>query len=338
MKSYIVYLFTIFILLFTSCGGNRLDIDVSNIKIADVKVNRLEQDVFTMDTTNILAATKKLQIKYGHFYSGYITGVINNGVLSDSSYLYRMKRFINDRDMREAYHDCQKNYPDVDFLKQELTDIFKHFNYYFPKKYIPKTATMMTGFNYPAVLIDSTLAIGLDMYLGSNNKFYQMLAMPHYKSMFMNKETIAPDAVRTWMLAEFPYNMNKSDFLSEIIYIGKILYLEDALLPNVHDSLKVQYTQKQLNYCAQNEFNVWSYFVAQKLLYTTNQTEIVKFTSEGPFTSAFSKESPPRIGYWIGWQIVRQYMKNNPEKTIEQLMKENDAQQLLVKSKYKPRK
>ena len=165
-----------------------------------------------------------------------------------------------------------------------------------------------------------------------------MLTLPHYKTMFMNKENIIPDATRAWMITEFPYNMNKSDFLSEITYIGKIMYLTDALLPAVQDSLKIQYSQQQLDYCSQNEFNVWSYFASEKLLYSTDQTEIMKFTSEGPFTSAFSKEAPPRIGYWIGWQIVKQYMKNNPEISLEQLMKEVDAQKILNKEKYKPRK
>ncbi len=336
--NYFLFLFIILFLSFASCGDNKQNVDVSEVKIDKIQIDRLEQDVFTMDTSKIMEATKKLQIKYGHFYSSYIVGVINNGAISDSSYAYRMKKFITDRDMHEAYEDCQKMYPDLGFLEKDMEGIFKHYSYYFPQKHLPKVITMMSGFNYPIVFVDSTLAIGLDMYLGSNNKFYKMLDMPKYKSIFTNKEAIAPDAVRAWMLAEFPYNMNKNDFLSEIIYIGKIMYLSDVLIPEVQDSLKIQYTQKQLDYCTQNEFEIWSYFVAQKLLYTTNQAEIVKFTSEGPFTSAFSKQAPPRIGYWVGWQIVRQYMKNNPTITVEQLMKEEDAQQLLAKSKYKPGK
>ena len=132
--------------------------------------------------------------------------------------------------------------------------------------------------------------------------------------------------------------MNKNDFLSQIIYMGKILYLTDDLLPEVQDTLKIRYTAPQMEYCMENEFNIWSYFAAQKIIYTTNQAEIIKFTSEGPFTSALSKQSPPRIGYWVGWRIVRQYMKNNPKVSLEQLMKETDAQQILAKSKYKPRK
>jgi uncharacterized protein YjaZ len=176
------------------------------------------------------------------------------------------------------------------------------------------------------------------MYLGSNNKFYKMLALPRYKTMFMNKENIVPDVTRELLISEFPYNMEKNDFLSEIIYIGKIMYLADAMLPEVEDSIKIRYSKDQMEYCQRNEFNVWSYFASQKLLYTTDQVEIMKFTSEGPFTSALSKESAPRIGYWIGWQIVRHYMKNNPEITVQQLINEKDAQKILAKSKYKPSK
>jgi len=140
------------------------------------------------------------------------------------------------------------------------------------------------------------------------------------------------------MFEVFKYNMNKNDFLSDIVYLGKIIYLNDAMLPEVNDTIKMQYTQKQLDYCMQNEFNIWTYFIAQKLLFTADHAEIMKFTGEGPFTTALSKEAPPRIGYWVGLQIVRQFMKNNPDVTLEQLMNETDAQTLLAKSKYKPKK
>ena len=338
MKNLLINIFILIVLIFSSCNGNRFDVDVSKVVIPEIKINRLEQDIFNMDTTNVITATKKLQSKYGHFYSSYIARIVNNGGLEDSSYQFRMRQFVNDQDMRGTFADCQKVYPNTDFLKEHFTEIFKHFKYYFPNRNIPKIITMMSGYNYSVVIIDSTLAIGLEMYLGSNDKYYQMLTLPHYKTMFMNKENIAPDAIRAWMGTEFQYNMNKNDFLSEIIYVGKVMYLTDALLPNVNDTLKMQYTQPQLNYCKQNEFNVWSFFVAQKLLFTTNQSEIIKYTSEGPFTSAFSKESPARIGYWIGWQIVRQYMKNNPNLSLEQLMNETDAQKILSKAKYKPGK
>lgn len=338
MKTFQLFLFSILLSFIFSCNNNRLDIDISNVNIPAVNTLRLDQDMFTMDTSNIEASTSELNKKYDRFYATFVTGIINNGGMRDSSYASRMKRFLHDKDMHNAYLNCQTVYPNLDNLNDELTTAFKRFKYHFPKKSIPNTVAMMSGFNHATVFTNNTLAIGLEMYLGSENKFYKMLAYPSYKVAFMNKENIASDAIRTWMFSEFPYKMNKNDFLSEIIYLGKILYLNDALLPQTHDTIKMQYTTQQLDYCTANEFNVWTYFIAQKLLYTTDRTEITKFTGEGPFTSALSKESAPRIGYWTGLQIVRQFMNEHPEVTLQELMDLNDAQVILSKSKYKPKK
>ena len=41
---------------------------------------------------------------------------------------------------------------------------------------------------------------------------------------------------------------------------------------------------------------------------------------------------------WLGWQIVRKYMEENPKVTLAQLMAEKNAQKILTESKYKPKK
>ena len=320
------------------CTNHPLKVDVSNVQVPETHINRLDRDVFEMDTTNVLKQTEALNKKYGLFFKVFCAGILNSGVVRDTNYSGKLKRFIADRDMRAAYNDCKQQYNDIQFLENDFTDAARHFKYYFPKRGIPKVVAMFTGFNYNITPVDSTIGVGLDMYLGSNNKFYDMLAFPKYKSRWMTKECIMPDAVRQWLLTQFPYNMKANDFVSQIIYFGKIMYLTDALLPEVADTLKLQYTPRQLRYCTVNEFNMWNYFIAQKVLYTTDQAEIMKFTAEGPFTSAFNKEAPSRVGYWMGYRIVKQYMEKNPNITLEQLMSETDGQQLLMKSKYKPAK
>jgi hypothetical protein len=337
MKNFLLFVFFT-ATLFISCNDNPLKVDVSHVDIPKPTIHRLDQDVFNMDTAAIPAATKALEAKYGSFYSVFVMGILNNGDIKDSAYTTRIKQFIRDRDMRKAYADCQQKYPDLNQLTEGFGEAFQRFKYYFPKRRLPQVVAMMSGFNYSIFPLDSTLAIGLEMYLGQDNDFYKMLGYPHYRTLFMDKDNILPDAVNGWMINEFPNNMTKHDFLSEIIYMGKILYATDALLPDVPDTLKIRYTQDQMNYCMENEFNVWSYFAAQKITYTTDEAEITKFTGEGPFTAALSKRSAPRIGYWIGWRIVKQYMKVFPKTTLEQLMNEKDAQQLLARSKYKPKK
>jgi hypothetical protein len=48
-------------------------------------------------------------------------------------------------------------------------------------------------------------------------------------------------------------------------------------------------------------------------------------------------ESPGNIGSWVGWQLVRTYLKNNSNVKWTDLMKDNtDPLTFLRASKYKP--
>ena len=91
-----------------------------------------------------------------------------------------------------------------------------------------------------------------------------------------------------------------------------------------------------MDYCRTYEKNIWSYFAEKNRLYENSLQTVRELTTEGPFTGAISKECPPRIAMWIGWQIIKSYMKNNKDATLEQLMAETDAQKILSKSKYRP--
>jgi hypothetical protein len=52
----------------------------------------------------------------------------------------------------------------------------------------------------------------------------------------------------------------------------------------------------------------------------------------------FSKDSPSRLGEWIGLQIIRSYMQKNRDVTLQMLLQETDAQKILTLSGYKPEK
>jgi hypothetical protein len=63
---------------------------------------------------------------------------------------------------------------------------------------------------------------------------------------------------------------------------------------------------------------------------------IKRFIEEAPFTGPFGKNSPGRLGQWMGWQIVRSYMDKNSEITIPELMNNYNYQQILLNSGYNP--
>ncbi len=326
-------------ILFSSCHHNPLDISVSGINVSPVKIERLEKDIFSMSPDSINKYTPGMLKKYGSFYANFVTGFINDAGIMDSTYAAGLKRFISDPDMRNTFDSCEKIYPDLSFLEDGLTDAFRHFRFYFPDMPLPKVLTVMSGYNYGLIYYDSTLAISLEMYLGMNNTYYTMLQFPHFKTMHMTKDYILSDAVYGWLESIFKPNEDKNDLLSQIVHEGKVMYALDAMLPKVNDTIKIHYTKRKLAWCKGNEFNMWAYIIREKLLYTTDLSNIAKLTDDGPFTSYFNHDlSPSRTGFWIGWQIVRTYMKNNPDITLSQLMAEKSADKILKESGYKPEK
>jgi gliding motility-associated lipoprotein GldB len=322
--------------LLASCGHNRLDVDVSKTKVEPVKIERFDQDFFSLNADNIVVKLPELQKKYHGFTELFVRNLLCHEGIQDSACIPEITKFVNDKDMRDAFNDCQKNFQDISSVESQLTETFRHHQYYFPNEKLPKVLAMMSGFNYSIATADSVFSIAFEMYLGRQSRFYEMSQIPNYKRITMQREYMVPDLVRVWVTNEFPDNVKGKTMLSEMIYGGKVLYLADALMPKMEDSLKIGFTKKQLDWCNEHARDIWGYWIKNNFLYSTGIDVISKFTGEGPFTTGFAKESPARTGIWTGWQIVRKYMNNHPEISLQQLMNENDPQKILTLSKYKP--
>ena len=64
-----------------------------------------------------------------------------------------------------------------------------------------------------------------------------------------------------------------------------------------------------------------------------------RFIDVAPFSKFYLSEdhkSPGRVGVWIGWQIVRSFMKHN-DVSLQELINIK-PEDLFKKSKYKPKK
>lgn len=329
----------LYITLLAGCKHDPLDVDTSNVTIEPVEFKRLDKDVFSLTPENSSEKMHDFQKKYSTFYTRYVSSIVNNGGIIDSLYSQTLLRFINNKDIKTAYADLVKIYSDneVELLGDDMTEVVKRFKVFFPKRKTPKQfVTFISGFQYNVVYVDSTLGVGLDMYLGSNNPFYSMMQLPKFRTRTMNKEHVLSDAVRGWVITEFDNTDPVNNLLNHMIFYGKIFYTCDGLLPQVQDSIKMGYTTEQMNYCHKNEKNLWGFFAKDNKLYDNDLKLVSEFTSDGPFTRAISKDCPPRIAMWLGKQIVKSYMEHNSNVTLEDLMNEKDVQKILLKSKYKP--
>lgn len=238
---------------------------------------------------------------------------------------------------RELYTEVQKKYKDFEPVKVELETLFKHIKYYFPKTKTPKVITIIAEMDYKnkAIYADSLVVISLELYLGKNHKFYQF---PDYLKQNFEERQIAPDVVSSFSAQKIRPVLDK-DLLSQMIYYGKQLYLKDLLLPDYTDAEKMGYSPEQIAWCQENESYMWRYFIEKEMLYSNDQKLVSRFINPAPFSKFYleiDNESPGQVGAWIGWQMVRSYMKNNDVPLVD-LLKTN-AKEIFVKSKYKPKK
>ena len=124
-----------------------------------------------------------------------------------------------------------------------------------------------------------------------------------------------------------------------MLYEGKLLYLKDLTLPTYKDEDKIGYTKEQLDWAATNEADIWKFFIEGNILYSTDNKLASRFINPAPFSKFYleiDNESPGRIGSYLGWQIVRSFMKNN-NIPLEDML-QMDAAKIFNMSKYKPKK
>jgi hypothetical protein len=318
------------------CKPNAEDAAIS-ASDAKLKINRF--DLALTDTTEPAEVRfARLKKQYGNFFNRFTNDIIriNNG--DSIALLNEFKRFLADPDFNEVSHAVKDTFKDISGMEKIMGSSLARYKYYFPEKNIPQVITFVSLFNYAIICTDTVLGIGLDMYLGSTSKYYTALGFPVYKIKKMQREYIPVDAMRGWVESEFESQTGKQDFLTEIIHQGKILYLLKKLMPEENDTLLTGYSASQLKWCYENEKNIWSFFVENQLLFSTSMELYSKYSSEGPTTSGFPPESPGNIAAFTGWQIVNDYMKENPDISLAALMKQNDAATILKDSKYKPKK
>src|SRR6188474_1789652 len=130
------------------------------------------------------------------------------------------------------------------------------------------------------------------------------------------KEYIVSDCIKGWFQSEYENDSVKSELLSQMIYHGKLLYFTQMLAPALPDTVVIGYTKDQLAWCTKSESNIWAHLIENNLLYSTIIQEYIKFINDGPTTQGLPEESPAKLGAWLGWQIIKAYVKNNSEITL----------------------
>ena len=179
------------------------------------------------------------------------------------------------------------------------------------------------------------LAISIDHYAIPSMSRYQYFGLPSYIVKMSTREHIVPDCMTAIAQEHIALPNGEMTLLDYAIAEGKVLYFLEQTLPHTADTLILRYTKEQMELMKKNTANVWSWLLQNRLLYSTDLSLFRNMIDDAPKTNAFGDNSAPRTTSYIGWQIVRAYMKKSGV-SVQQLFEETDSQKILKQSAWRP--
>jgi len=327
-----IQVLSLFIALFVSgCSdsSSRLDIDVSGLPPEKIEIHRYDLALFDVPVEALTEGLTEIKAEFPFFLDTDLT---------DTARLAGLKEYLTNIRTLEFYRAANAMYPDLAKLEASLADAFRHIRFYYPDARLPRVYTYISGgeFEQPVQFADSVILIALDAYLGAGFKPYKADRIPLYKMQRMEAGNILTDVVKAYGVYFFPMRYPGNTLLDQMIDAGKRIYFMEAMIPGYPDRYMLGYTDRQMKWVTSHESQVWAAIIENGLLYSSRGSTLRTFLADGPFTADFSDESPPRLGEYLGWQIVKAYMERNPDISPNELIMEEDAQALLTRSGYKP--
>lgn len=315
-----------------ACTPNDACIDAPELTEADkvmVTIDRLEKELFSLKSTQ--------EVEY--FIASH--PVLADEFLgrqqypSDSILALELYKRISNPYVDTLYNETITSFGDLSNLKAEFEQAFSYIKYYYPNFKAPEIKTMITGFGSSEMYVGKDqVIIGLEYYLGKEAK-YQPPGIPQYILSRYDRAYIVPAVVLLYTDAYLKEDINDHTMLADMIYYGKKYYFAKQMIPCASDSLLVWYSGQELIDVEENKDAIWYHFLNNELLYETSHFEKQKYMDERPNVAEIGEKCPGRIGSWVGLDIIRAYMENNPNISLQELMANPNAKDILTKSKYK---
>jgi hypothetical protein len=325
-----LFLWLLFALAFFGCKPGLKPGEPAGAQPGQIRITDYGRALFAIDPYRVQEGLDSLSAGFGFFI----------GDKPDTLQALQIREFIMDPFNRELEKKCREVYPDLVFLEKGLAETFGNIISVNPGFQAPRVYTYVSGLLYesPVQYLDSVMIIGLDMFLGWDYEQYRAAGLPVFLTRRMEPPNVIPECARQVAYSLVPSDSQPKTLLDFMIFHGKVLYAMDLFLSDADDSLKIGFTSGQMEWCRDNEASVWRLFIDQEMLYKSDAFLNNRFIQDGPFTAGLPDGAPAMLGRWIGWQIVRSYMKKNEGTDLKQLFTLSDSQQILSKSGYKPKR
>ena len=319
LKSYTAILLVVFAL--TGCASDPLDVDASGIK-APIRFVNVDSLFVNADSATMIELHHRFQKEIPNIYEyqlGYCLGI---GNVSDTAFQRSMKLFLTEPYIQRVEKRIEEKFNNTEKHKLAIISGFQHLRYHFPKGKLPENIVFMNSFFASnAFSTEKEIGIGLERYLGKETDVVKELPADQFYEWMkdgLDERFLTRDALCAWIMTHYVEDVNGS-LIENIIRWGKILYLTEAALPNEQGSLIMRYSEQDLKWALDHEYDVWTYLVKDKLLFKIDERMRTNLLNDGPFTVGLPEKGPDRLGQFLGWRMVKKYMEIK-KVTVEELL------------------
>jgi len=330
--------FCLYMLIFTftwaGCNNKSFGMfDDANV----IYLNRFDSALFQWINTDDPVILQTVMTDYPQMLAMLGNSLFDTNLTDSSAFFSQMINYYSEPTLKSLYNDAIRLYdtnsPATKQIEMELSHGFMQLKKMMPSIQIPAVYMHVSGLQQNIIVADSLLSFSIDKYLGADYPFYQDFFYD-YQLKSMTPQNVAKDGLYAWLSSEYPSLGQPNDLLERMIYEGKIIYLLKQCGYKYSYQQILSLTEQEYKWCLKKESAIWKLILEQKHLETSYQVTVSRYFQSAP-SLFIAEEAPGNLGAFIGYRIVEQYMKQT-KSTFEELIHNNDAQDIFIKSKYKP--
>ncbi len=300
---------------------------------AIITIHRFDKDLFEYLSGE--KSQEDLLQDHRRFLDLYGENILGIGNSDSTGFFNRLTEYFSHPLLKQLYQDELKAFADISETEKLVSSGFQFLQSSFDSIQIPELYIHVSGLIQNIIISDKFLSVSADKYMGENYPLYTDFFYD-YQRRNMVPERIAPDYLLGFLMAEYPIGSTGETLLDRMLYEGKLRYILSLALPSYSETGIIGYTDEQDEWCRKNESRIWKSILQEKHLYTQERLMIDKYIQDAPHTAFMPDSSPGRVGIWTGYRIILAYMKQAPQTSLQELIKNTDSQGILKISKYNP--
>lgn len=318
-----IFSIAILSLVLVACSSDPLDVDASGVKV-NIDFVDVDKAFVESDSATLLAKHKEFKESIKDIYEFELGHCLGIGNVPDTAVYHTVNTFRTDPYVERLEKRIAEKFVDRTEREENILNGFRHLKYHLPNTALPeKVVYLNTMFASSAPAFEKQVGIGLERYLGKNTDVIKELPAREFYEWVkegMDERYMERDVLASWIMANVLSEPQGGSLIETMIYWGKVNYLVEASFPKQEKDIIIRYSEEDLKWALENEHSFWKYLVDEKLLFSLDERTKMNMVGDGPFTPGLPEKGPDRLGQFLGWQMVRQYMEDHSDIPLSKLV------------------